>query len=134
MRVARCPDALELRARIRDDFEAVHRNEHLLFPSLNGFVLVYCLAKVTTTPVAASSGWSKGVLKWAATPGGSRGFGGSMILNWTSLSAASRNATRSRGTSCAVFPLLIMSPSMIRPSGVRDGTSFSILSPAPGRR
>ncbi len=48
MRVARCPDALELRPRIRDDFETVHRNEHLLVPQ--------CLANVTTTPFAASSG------------------------------------------------------------------------------
>src|SRR5271166_6827600 len=101
MCVARCPDALELCPRIRDHFEAVHRNEHLPVPTRIEVCFGYCLAKVTTTPVAASSGWSKGVLKWAATPGGSRGIGGSMTLNWTSLSAASRNATRNRGTSCA---------------------------------
>jgi len=49
--------------------------------------------------------------------------GGSMILNWVSLSAGSRSATRSRGTSRTVLPLLMISPSMTKPSTVRLGAS-----------
>jgi len=82
-------------------------------------------ANVTKTPVAASSGWSNDVLKCAVSPGPNRAVGGSMILNCVSLSAGSRSATRSRGTSRTALPVLVMSPSMTKPSAVRAGAIFA---------
>src|SRR6516165_10613190 len=77
---------------------------------------------VTTTPVAAASGWSKVVLNRAVSLGLNRALGGSMILNWTSFSAESRSATRKGGTSLATLPELVTSPSITKLPAVRVGT------------
>src|SRR5262249_49177521 len=84
-----------------------------------------------TLTVAVSSAPSNEVLKCADSPGPSRAVGGSMILNWISFSFGSRSATRNRGTSRAVLPVLVISPSMIKPSAVRAGMTSPSSSPGP---